>query len=216
MIFIDFDGTIVDFWKRYHDVFFYNLDNNITVKEYMIAKKLYKFDDVIAKFFNIKLANNYYEQKKILLEDINFLKSDSLLINVNQLLDFFKYNKVKILAYRRNEENFYKQLVFLGLSELRKNCIVLNPDIGLSKKVFIQTNYNNQYNTIIGDSVSELEVSDVCNTKVIIVNTGMLDIKDIQIKKNIDLYQDIKKFLCNYEEEIENVNKRNLNKEDKR
>ena len=55
MIYIDFDGTIVDIWARYHRVFMEASGNfDIPLEEYIQVKKKEPSDVRVAEYFSSK------------------------------------------------------------------------------------------------------------------------------------------------------------------
>ena len=59
MIYVDFDGTIVDVWKRYYQIFV-TLTNSACLgfHEYVRAKRKMKNDGQIEKHFSLQLQEN--------------------------------------------------------------------------------------------------------------------------------------------------------------
>ena len=106
----DFDGTIVDCWHRYYNVFV--LANNLetSIIDFLDYKKIkleLEKDELVAKYFDIELSKNYFENKHVLIESIDYLKLDSLIVNKEKLIRFFEINDSIILTIRNNINNFY-------------------------------------------------------------------------------------------------------------
>lgn len=84
MIVLDFDGTIVDVWKRYHKIFCEGLVNRTlepTLEDYRKLKRKLKRDGDIAKVIGSDLVPGYFEIKKIKLESKEYLELDSALLD---------------------------------------------------------------------------------------------------------------------------------------
>ena len=190
---LDFDGTIIDLWPRYYQVF---SDSNgiktIPFELYKLYKKNYEKDEVVGEKLYITLSTSYFEEKKRRLEDLNYLKLDTLFIDKDRLLNFFFREDAIILTKRCSSENFYKELDILGLNELAaKSFVISNKE--LSKVNWLVEKYNNENVTIIGDGQEELKCQNRKNTDVVMVDTGLLNLenyKNLGIKKydSLDLY----------------------------
>lgn len=189
-VLIDFDGTIVDVWERFHKVFSsLSQGNHLTLEEYIFEKRKIKKDELIAKKYNLILNDNYYAKKRILLEETQFLKYDKLLINRKKLFDFIDDYNAFILTKRRNRENYMKQLSILGLERLQKKSIVLE-DEQLTKRKWVRENCNGDV-IIIGDSYAEYDTGKLDNVKVFLVDTGLNDFSDVLIQKNYNRVNDL-------------------------
>ena len=197
MIFFDFDGTIVDVWKRYYNVFCdaAQVEGIITIEKYVEFKRKFCDDSVVAKYLGIKLPNDYFRRKRILLENIEYLKHDTLLISKERIVDYFFTRECRVLTKRRSADNLRQQMVGLGLERLIKYTIVLNPDEGQSKREYINKCFSNQDIIIIGDSKEEWDVSQNKEAKVFFVETGLRDSKDVPLVSNVHVVKDINECL---------------------
>lgn len=193
--FFDFDGTIVDVWKRFYSVF---LDaghiTNVSFSDYKKLKLALRKDSYIASFFDQVLSNDYYEEKKIRLEEYEYLNLDSLLVEPKKLIDFFKKNEAFILSKRRNKEHLIDELKRLHLDDIIEKTIVLNPDDNISKLDYLKKNISCAF-TLIGDSYEEYEARVLHNSFIILVNTGLFSFSNEIETKNCRLIKDINCFL---------------------
>ena len=61
MIYFDFDGTIVDVWQRYYQVFLAAGGvSGLGSKEYIAAKRRLGKDDLVAAALGVLLPSTYY------------------------------------------------------------------------------------------------------------------------------------------------------------
>lgn len=194
--FFDFDGTLVDVWTRFYEVF-QSLTNakELSQETYVRLKKENSADGKVAEMVGVSLPEDYFKEKARLLEDLTFLKKDTLLLEQDVLLDFFRKEDSYILTRRRNKAHFLKQLEYLGLEELKERSFVLNPDESLSKKEFILKKYESLPKIIIGDGKTEAEISTVSNTEVYLVDTGLFEVRTFPY--DCKYVKDIQTFLEN-------------------
>lgn len=153
MIYIDFDGTLVDVWPRFYSVFCdINEKYNIQFDEYKKIKLKYGKDELVAKEFGFALCDNYFYEKKNRLENLEYLAKDIPFLPIEYINSKFSENTM-ILTKRRNPENFKKQIKDIGL-KLPYRVIAEN----ISKLDWIQKYEEHTSGIIIGDSVVDLEV----------------------------------------------------------
>lgn len=173
MIYLDFDGTIIDLWPRYCKVFTDAAKiSPIPVDVYREAKRRFCSDRELARHFGITLPGNFLQRKRQLLESPQFLQMDKLLLPKEQLLDFFQARACRVLTRRRNADVFFQQLTWLELSPLIKKSIVLHPDTMQTKAEFLSAHQNERI-TLIGDSSAEWEATSIPNAQVVLVCTGL-------------------------------------------
>ncbi len=166
MILLDFDGTLVDLWPRYWSVFKDILNVNIQLSDYKKLKQLYKKDSELAATLGYSLPKDYFEMKKILLEEMEYLEKDKLFWNVKYVNSLFK-KRVMILTKRRNEDNFKKQINRIGIE-----CVYRT--INYNKSTWIENNCpKDEKIIIIGDSLEELEASRLENVEAWLVGYGL-------------------------------------------
>lgn len=202
MIFFDFDGTLVDVWERYYRIFV--AAGGLSAVEhdaYIHSKRELVKDDLVADRLHCTLAPAYYTEKKRLLERADFLKLDTLLIGVDELLEFFARYPSRILTVRRNPAAFYEQLENLGLSSIAEKSIVLHPEHRIGKVDYITAHYGTEKNVIVGDAASEYEASALANTQVVLVRTGLRDPEDFPVRRNVHIAEDVVQFVSQYKNE---------------
>lgn len=108
------------------------------------------------------------------LESIRLLKTDKLLCKEERLIDFFDNNDAHILTVRRNHENLFKQIEFLGLDSLKERTIILSPADRNVKRNWIEFNCSKKNSIVmIGDSEVDLMAGELEFVKVIIVKSGL-------------------------------------------
>ena len=194
----DFDGTIVDCWHRYYNVFV--LANNLetSIIDFLDYKKIkleLEKDELVAKYFDIELSKNYFENKHVLIESIDHLKLDSLIVNKEKLIRFFETNDSIILTKRNNINNFYEQLNILGMADLKdKSYIVTGNE---SKFDFFISKFSNSSNCVYGDSFEEFNFSESINNKVYMVKSGLRDVSKFKYKENVYIIDNINEIINN-------------------
>ena len=168
MMLIDFDGTIVDLWARYHAVFCRLTGAQIDQQQYKVAKQQYKRDEDLARYFGLLLPSDYFTRKALLLEDPQYLALDRLLLPGEKLLRFMAQQDAKILTARRYPENLLWELNNLGLSALQNRVICTN-----EPKVKWVAAHAAGKGYIIGDDVRDLQTITVSNLDSVMVQTGL-------------------------------------------
>lgn len=173
MYIFDFDGTIVDLWVRYYSVFKDILEfDKLCLSEYKRAKQSLHQDSLIANYFNKNLPKDYFTKKTALLEDRRYLEKDMLLVDLGLLNSLLAKDAI-ILTKRRNAENFYWQMFELGIHG--KAIVIQNGN----KKDWVATNLDNYSRiTIVGDSLADLEVSQLDKAGAWMVGYGLATKKE--------------------------------------
>ena len=181
---IDFDGTIVNVYKRYYRIFkeFYNI--NISEEEYIKLKKC-SFNDIeLISELKLDISNfdEYQKLKKEKLEKEEYLKLDTLIIAKEELLEKLKNKEFIILTIRKDKEMLYRQLKWLDLEELKNKVVVLTP-----KNKFIKREYvlKNQIKFVenfvcIGDAETDLEIGKIDGVKAYHVSSGLRNSKILE------------------------------------
>ncbi len=172
----DFDGTIVDVWTRYCKVFcdFWGL-KKIGLEEYRRLKYMYPKDDelVAALHLNsLKLVDYKYYKKKM-LEQIYYLKFDSLLVSIDELQTYFRENDSLVITVRRNKQAYFSQIQWLGLDFIAPKTIILNPGSKDVKVNWVKQHLRGIDISVIGDSETDLAFTELNNCKVYFVETGL-------------------------------------------
>lgn len=190
MIYLDFDGTITDIWERYFGVFCEASGiSSITKEDYVMLKRSVRSDSKIAKSAGRVLPDDFSEKKKMLQEDMKYLRTDKLIPDRQELIDFMERNDCYILSKRRFPRNFFSQLEGLQLECLKDRCIVLDPD-GEDKKSYLAKRSNGSL-SIVGDSAQEYDVSELPDSTVYLVNTGLRNPEGFQKRTNVKLIDSI-------------------------
>lgn len=173
----DFDGTVVDVWDRYHAAFCLASQAKwIALDEYREAKLRLEEDSLIANAFGIDLPRDYWARKAALLEDEALLAMDVLTLDASRLIEWFDSGQCLILTKRRNEKAFFWELDNLGIGQLASSSYVLNPDLRVSKRTWIETEidrcgYCLKY--VIGDTAEDMEIGELQGVKALFVRTGL-------------------------------------------
>lgn len=192
----DFDGTIVDCWNRYYNVFVLlnGLNNSlISFSDYKNAKLEFEKDELVANHFRITLNEDYFEKKSILLESIDLLKYDTLIVEKEELIHFFSINNSIILTKRNNASSFYDQLDILGLNKLIDKCYIVNGN--QNKLDYFKNKFIDSSNCIYGDSFEEYRFSELISNKVYMVKSGLKDVTKYKHKDNVYIIDDIGKII---------------------
>lgn len=194
MILLDFDGTIIDLWPRYHAVFCELSGVDIDIRTYKSLKQELKKDEILFRQLSLEMSSDYFLRKRKLLEDKEFLKRDKLIVDKENLIEFVHKNNVKILTARRYPDNFIWELDYLGLSELKYSSICVSEP----KKDWVKSNVLSG-GVIIGDDVKDLQVALNAKFSAIMVLSGLgtnYDFSETKIEYKVaDTLQDI---ICDF------------------
>ena len=69
MVFLDFDGTIVNLWPRYYRAFcMASGAAGVTQAQYLAAKRRFPADGKLAEHLQVPLPDGYFSRKRGLLE----------------------------------------------------------------------------------------------------------------------------------------------------
>lgn len=169
MVFLDFDGTLVDIWPRFYAAFCELSDAvRLTLEEYRSVKRRLVRDEAIADYLHVHLRENYFQRKKVLLESKRLLKLDRLLLDSDRLNAIIrKKGNILLLTKRRFPQNLAWELDALGL---QMPAQVLRER---SKAEWIQAHYPTEESVIIGDSVADLEAGNLPSVKAVMVSYGL-------------------------------------------
>lgn len=177
MILFDFDGTIVDVWRRYHAVFCEAARvNNVSLSEYRLAKLDLEKDSLVASRLGVILPKDYWERKTVLLESERYLSLDFLNIDASNLLDCFFRGEAFVLTKRRNPQAFYWELEKLGIGEVSPYAFVLRPDSGVTKREWLEMKadlFHSRIDYVIGDSPEDMEVDGLFGCESLFVDKGL-------------------------------------------
>lgn len=184
----DFDGTLIDPWPRYYAVFCSLAGADIQMKDYVEIKKSLLRDEMVAKYFGVRLPDGYFEMKPVLLEDREFLLLDKPFFSNAELKKLLRGNTL-ILSKRKNRDNFKWELDKLGI-ECRFEVVQTG-----SKEDWVSHNISGPV-VMIGDSVEDLKVGNLKQAEVYMVGYGIgtkaefekTGIKYLFHEKPIDLY----------------------------
>lgn len=165
---IDFDGTLVDVWPRYYAVFSELTKSNVGLERYRQVKRICEKDSIVAQNLGVELPDDYFENKRILLEEKEFLELDKLWIDVEEILSFFRKEDI-ILTKRRRKDNFFWELDRLGLYDLISQSHVIQS----SKEEYVRKYYCEYEKIVLGDSTQDLEMGRVPRTRCIMLGCGL-------------------------------------------
>ena len=165
----DFDGTIVDVWKRYYQIFcdYWEIDH-IKLKEYKELKRQYPNDDELVKSLGLDSLRliSYKDHKRSMLESIYYLRFDSLLVSSTDLQKFFINNNSLVITVRRDKQAYYSQLKWLGLDFIAPKTVLLNPSATDVKVNWVKRYLPESDITVIGDSETDLAFTEMNNCRV--------------------------------------------------
>lgn len=196
----DFDGTIVDVWKRFYRVFNeFSCGVTVSFSEYCKVKKRLGTDKLVFSHFGLGVPEHYPEIKKQLLESPDYLKEDTLLIPAGQLLKWFGDHQSIILTSRRCEKNFFWQLNELGLSTLSDRAFVVSPDVMTKKQWLTNRMIAGCEYTVFGDSLIDMQMGELDSVTAVFVDSGLkcLPMKGLQCP--------IRNSYCNIQEALRDL-----------
>ena len=175
MTLIDFDGTIVDLWRRYHAVFCTLTNARIDLQTYKKAKQTHKRDEDLAQYLGLTLPEDYFPRKAVLLEAPAYLALDQLLVDPEQLLRFMERHDARILTARRQPAHFLWELERLGLSSLCSSAVCVSGP----KAKWVERNVKGE-GVIIGDDVKDLQAAATAKLHAVMVLTGLYTAEDFR------------------------------------
>lgn len=185
-IFVDFDGTLVDVWKRYYRIFTDFFNSSISLTEYKAAKLKYPNDlEILKEYLYEDKIESYFRFKKEKLESPEYLKYDTLL-NTS-----FDLQNTMILTCRRSKENLYEQIHNLNIQVSMDNIIVLQPHDVCTKKKYLSEKCGDDGFILIGDSELEYVCAELPNAEIYLVKTGLRDVCGFPIAKNVKIVPNI-------------------------
>ncbi len=198
MVFLDFDGTIVNLWPRYYRAFcMASGAAGVTQAQYLAAKRRFPADGKLAEHLQVPLPDDYFSRKRGLLESRQLLQHDTLLLPREELISFFGRYDCRILTSRRREPLFREELARLGLEGLAAQAIVLDPD-KMGKKEYLQARFPAGCHVLVGDSEAEWEAGALENVRVALVRSGLRRPEDFPLTGRHLVFHTIAGFLTGY------------------
>jgi FMN phosphatase YigB (HAD superfamily) len=177
MIIIDFDGTLVDVWNRYYQVFLCVTqlsEKDIPLSYFKQLKQKYLQDAIISNKYGVLYTQEMRNTKRVLLEEREFLSLDTPLINESNLEWVMARNDTLLLTIRRNPENLEKQMESLGWGKLLPKVHVLPAgDVDIKYKYAKTLVTDGSTIHCIGDSESDFAIGKLDHAKVYTVSTGL-------------------------------------------
>lgn len=193
MIYLDFDGTLVDIWPRFYRVFCdINGCDSVEFEKYKKYKLEYVKDSIVAKKLGIDLTPKYFELKKKYLEDEAYLVYDKPFLEADTVNQVFESRAV-ILTKRRNKLNFERELKRFNIN--LPYAVITG---AISKKEWISQHNLGENDIVIGDSIEDLSAGELHNVKPVMLLSGLgsktaFDATSIKY----DLYYDINEVIKN-------------------
>lgn len=171
---LDFDGTLINLWPRYHAVFCCLTNADISLEDYIAIKKKLKKDKDVARYFDIDLSDDYFINKRRALEDRDYLKLDRLIFSTDEL-NILLDGDVVILTRRSNEENFAWEMNQL---EIQSEYYVLKDRSKLDwAKEFLMERHGENA-VVVGDMTDDIMLSQLCGVRAIAVGWGLHERED--------------------------------------
>ncbi len=204
MIFFDFDGTIVDVWFRYYQVFLSAARiTGVSLADYKEAKQTLLSDREVARHFGLALPDTYSTVKQKLLETERFLCLDSILLPPEKLIAFFSQHDCRLLTSRRRPNAFLSELKALGLGQLSDRAFILDPNSDINKRGFLAQYFSQGFHVIVGDSEAEWEAATLKNMHAILVRTGLRKPEDFLPANRCTIMSSVEEFIATYMEKDE-------------
>ncbi|MFA5035825.1 MAG: HAD hydrolase-like protein [Candidatus Izemoplasmatales bacterium] len=180
--FIDFDGTLVYVYKRYHAILndYLTIYHNkkIDYKAY-IDKKIMRFKDheIVFSVHNELIDIMQYHAFKLEnLENQYYLNMDELIPDIKPTLLRIKEKgyTLELLSYRNNEIELLNELKRLSIFCMFDKITALIPcSESNQKSSYISSNLCGKEDVVIGDSPTEMEAAKENGLLGIFVKTGL-------------------------------------------
>ena len=198
MIIVDFDGTIVDVWNRFYAVFCQLTQGRaVDIATYKEMKSALLDDGAIAQELHLEMADGYWEKKRSLLEDHEYLLLDKLLVDPEYLIEWFRAHDALILTMRRNRDNLMWEMRKLGLDAIVDKAVVVDPDSGMTKQEWVEKEgFGSCVEAVIGDSAQDMTIQGVKHARYLHVSTGLQGCEKIKrVRPSLVVCSDIQNAL---------------------
>lgn len=208
-IFLDLDGTIINSFSRHYlllkEILIENgIDVDFNVDEYVQLKKdgynNYKFlvNNLLVSEDSAKSIQNEWIKR---IEDVEWLKYDTLYEDALDFINYVKDNKLIFLTARSNYNNLMYELEMLKIDNLVDEVFVVDTkEASLNKGSLLSKyieDYANEDIIVIGDTEVDYNAAVSNNLKYFILNRGFRSKKFLS-ERNIESYNnfdEIKKVL---------------------
>jgi len=179
IVFLDFDGTLVDVMPRFHAIFSeYLLAKGFSppnLSEYRRLKRLHNYDPEIFKALNVDVAwEDYREWKVNRVESTSYLYLDRLIGEPHYVVERLRdcgYSVV-LLSARRIRENLLAELEWLKISDLFDDVLVTE-EYEIDSKARKLAKIAKNGDIIVGDSETELTAAKELGIRHFGVTTGL-------------------------------------------
>lgn len=175
-IYIDMDGTIVDFYNRFYICYCETMkrvgcDTNLTLKEFIILRRTGKhlFD---------RQKENYLEVARIfdsLVEEMEYLNMDTIIPGMDNVIKkLSETHNICVVSFRANRTNLLRQISNIGLGEYTSAiCMSFNIDGNVGAKADLILQYDKDpKGYIIGDDIYEVAAGKKLGLTTISVTWG--------------------------------------------
>ncbi len=178
-VYFDFDGTLVDVWKRYYKVLKSYLslkgyECGGTIEEYKREKLRLKKDHLVAEtLWNARIdIDDYLNYKRDMLETDEFLRLDCPVGDFKEIALELRNRGygIVLLSLRRKPKMLYKELKRLGYIECFDEIAVIDPENG--KKAEWLFKRVRKGDVLVGDSLGDIQ-TDISGVNAFFVKTGL-------------------------------------------
>lgn len=178
-VFLDCDGTIVDFHERFYKIYRDALIENghipLSKEDWIKMRKMGLHHSVEEH----EIINPYFEKY---FECSEYLKQDKIFPGMKEVIHCLqKKYSVKIVSFRANDVTLKEQLSNLGIHDIETITQGYNPNIAIDEKAnMIRRVIPNPKGWIIGDTEYEVIAGKKLNLKTIAVTYGDRSKKTLQ------------------------------------
>lgn len=180
--YVDFDGTVVNVFPRYHHILKSYLNQKTSIEldynKYCFLKrqgmKDHNIVQTICRGYNLDIEE-YVKYKRLNLESEENLRKDIIIGSPE--IAYKKLNKlgykIILLTQRNYQDRLVNQVGSLNISNCFDNIIVVTPLSNINTKLEFLKNQVNVDDIIIGDSKTEMECASVLGIEGFFVETGL-------------------------------------------
>jgi phosphoglycolate phosphatase-like HAD superfamily hydrolase len=183
-VFLDFDGTVVNVFRRYHALLTDFWGDCVSLEDYVVLKRQKPHDRQLLQTllqFSDDEFSRYLRFKREKMETRDYLTKDELNINPSLLRDFFDQFDMSVLSVRRSARSAHDQYADLGLEFLVETADILPPAGSATKRSWIERSHSEPF-VMIGDSEVDMAAGSLTNGKGFFVENGLRSIVTIPAK----------------------------------
>lgn len=180
-VFLDFDGTVVNVFRRYHALLTDFWGDCVSLDDYTRLKRQQPDDRQLLQTllqFSDDEFSRYLRFKRSKMETHDYLMKDELNIDPSLLKDFFDQFHISVLSVRRSARSAHDQYAYLDMEFLIETADILPPAGSTTKRSWVQRHHSGPF-VMIGDSEVDMAAGSLADGKGIFVENGLRSVSTI-------------------------------------